>query len=283
MTVGGETGYRAFRIAFDGRDYHGMQRQPDVPTVSDALIDAFAAHGVDVFPENGPQFTIAGRTDAGVSAAGQVIAAPCPDWLGPGALNAELPAEIRAWAVATVPAHFHPRHDAIEREYAYHLPATNLDPGRIRLTLERLTGTHDFHNLSAVETDTVRTITHSRLVHRPDRFVIILRSPGFLRQQVRRIVGLAQEIGRGTREPSGIDQILDPTVTMSGPEGIPAAPATGLVLRTVSYADVSFEPFDDRRRVFADQAIESGRRSWVLRDVSAQIDSHRGVNSNVEE
>src|SRR6056297_1923774 len=101
---------RAFRVAYDGRPYHGFQRQPDVPTVENTLFDALAALGVADGKPAG--YAAAGRTDAGVSALAQTVAFACPDWLSPAALNSELPATIRAWASADAEPDFHATHHA---------------------------------------------------------------------------------------------------------------------------------------------------------------------------
>src|SRR6056297_3366826 len=117
-------GRRAFRIAYDGTDYYGYQRQPDVPTVEDAIFDALRALEVLAPDADKPDgYAAAGRTDAGVSALAQTIALEAPDWLAPRALNGRLPADIRAWAAADAPDGFHATHHATRRAYTYHLYA----------------------------------------------------------------------------------------------------------------------------------------------------------------
>lgn len=138
---------RAFRLAYDGTGFRGFQRQPDVRTVEDVIFDAFAALDVDLRGRE-RAYAAAGRTDAGVSALGQTIAVESPPWLSAGALNGELPPEIRAWATAEVEETFHPRHDADERAYTYHLYRGDLDFDLARTVGRRLEGTHDFHNVS---------------------------------------------------------------------------------------------------------------------------------------
>ena len=123
---------RAFRIAYDGREYYGFQRQPDVPTVENAIFDALDRLGVEIPAGGKPtDYAAAGRTDAGVSALAQTIAFDAPTWLTPRALNAELPADIRAWASAEPPSDFHATHHATQREYTYHCywPARDVHAG----------------------------------------------------------------------------------------------------------------------------------------------------------
>jgi len=83
----------AFRLAYDGTGYRGLQRQPYGGTVENALFEALEA--LDVAFEAGAPvgYTAAGRTDAGVSARAQTVAVEAPEWLRLSALNAELPAD----------------------------------------------------------------------------------------------------------------------------------------------------------------------------------------------
>ena len=278
---------RAFRIAYDGRPFRGFQRQPDVPTVEDALLDALADLGI-ADGDTPPGYSAAGRTDAGVSALAQTIAFECPDWCSPGALNGELPPAIRAWATADVPQSFHATHDATRREYTYHLyapaggedaetdasavDAAGVDPfravgrsvppvddERIRAALDRLAGEHDFHNLSRDDRGTVRDLS---LDARRDGDVLVLRvaAGGFARELVRRLVTLVRAVGTGERDPDFVDRVLggDP---LDGKAGIgPAAPEP-LVLTAVDYPAASFDADPDAvaavRSAFARRAREA--------------------------
>ncbi|MFB6218385.1 MAG: tRNA pseudouridine(38-40) synthase TruA, partial [Halobacteriaceae archaeon] len=62
---------RAFRLAYDGRPFHGFQRQPDVPTVEGALLDALDALDIPFAGDTPSGYAAAGRTDRGVSAVAQ--------------------------------------------------------------------------------------------------------------------------------------------------------------------------------------------------------------------
>ena len=97
---------RAFRLAYDGTGYRGFQRQPHGETIEDAVFEALAELGVE-FEDGAPVgYAAAGRTDAGVSARAQTVAFEAPEWLGPAALNAELPREVRVWGHADAPEGF---------------------------------------------------------------------------------------------------------------------------------------------------------------------------------
>ncbi|WP_049935080.1 tRNA pseudouridine(38-40) synthase TruA [Haloplanus natans] len=261
---------RAFRVAYDGRPYFGFQRQPDVPTVEDELLDALRAHGI---PNDGadipPGYAAAGRTDAGVSALAQTVAFEAPDWLTPAAFNAELPAAIRAWAGADAPAGFHATHDATRRTYRYYCHGPGLDDDRVRAALDALTGEGDFHNLTTDDEGTVRTLD-ADCARDGDFLVLTLSADGFARHMVRRIVSLVRAVGSGESGLDRIDRVLGPD-PLDGPGGVPTAPATPLVLADVTYPGLSFEPdpqaVESAREAFGERRIEASTAARVVGDL----------------
>jgi len=236
---------RAFRIAYDGQDYHGFQRQPDVPTVGDAILGAVEAL-VGFEGDVPPGYAAAGRTDAGVSATAQTVAFEAPEWLGPAALNAELPADVRAWASAEAPGGFHATHDATSRTYTYYLHAPGASLERARSALAALSGEHDFHNLTPDDEGTVREL--STAVEREDPFLVVtLSAGGFARQLVRRIVSVVAEVAGGSADSGRIERVLADE-PLPGHEGVPPAPARGLVLTDVTYPELAFRTDDGAAR-----------------------------------
>ena len=232
---------RAFRIAYDGRPFHGFQRQPTVPTVEGAVFDALEALGVfDRAVSDRPEgYAAAGRTDAGVSATAQTVAVECPEWCTPRALNGELPADVRAWASAPAPEGFHATHDAARRAYVYLLYAPDLDDDRAADAAATLDGEHDFHNLTTDETGTVRDLSVD--LDRDGAFLRVrVAADGFPRHLVRRLVSVVRGVGAGTRSPAWVRRLLG-SEPLDGPEGVPSAPPEPLVLTGVSYPDLSFE------------------------------------------
>ena len=258
---------RAFRIAYDGRPFHGFQRQPTVPSVEGRLFDAFDSLGVFDRDDRHrpPGYAAAGRTDAGVSATAQTVAVECPEWCTPRALNGELPADVRAWASAPVPADFHATHDAARRAYAYHLYAPDLDDERARTAAATLRGEHDFHNLTTDETGTVRDLSVE--VSREGAFLLLrVAADGFPRHLVRRIASVVRGVAAGTQPPEWVHRVLGPE-SLDGPEGVPTAPAAPLVLVEVSYPDLVFEPDPEAAAsaaaVFRDRQREARVRGRV--------------------
>ncbi|MDS0476678.1 tRNA pseudouridine(38-40) synthase TruA [Natrinema sp. 1APR25-10V2] len=275
--------HRAFRIAYDGTSYHGFQRQPDVPTVEEAIFDACRALDVLAPDADKPDgYAAAGRTDAGVSALAQTIALEAPDWLAPRALNAELPADVRAWAVADAPAGFHATHHANRRVYTYHLyapadesdrAARSIDDDRFRAACEALSGTHDFHNLTPDDRNTERS--PSLDVRREgDYLVCTVSAGGFARELVRRLVSLARDVGTGDEPLAKIDRALA-SEPLPGHEGIAPAPPEPLVLTDVQYPDLTFETDEEAaasaRAVFERRRIDRRTDARVAGQVADGI------------
>jgi tRNA pseudouridine38-40 synthase len=259
---------RAFRLAYDGRPYSGFQRQPDVRTVEDALLDALRE--LDILAgETPPGYAAAGRTDAGVSALAQTVAFEAPGWLTPAALNGALPGPVRAWASADAPDDFHATHDAARRVYRYHLYAPDLDDERVRRALDTLAGEHDFHNLTTDEEGTVRAL-ETGYVRDGDFLVLTFAAGGFARHMVRRIVALVQAVGSGESTVDRIDRVLGPD-PLDGGAGVPTAPAAPLVLAAVTYPDISFDPDPDAvssaREVFGGRRVEALTAARVVGDL----------------
>ncbi|MFB6146453.1 MAG: tRNA pseudouridine(38-40) synthase TruA [Halobacteriaceae archaeon] len=240
---------RAFRLAYDGRPFHGFQRQPDLPTVEAALFDACraldlggapAASGDGPTRDPPPGYAAAGRTDAGVSALAQTVTLDCPDWCTPAALNGELPASVWAWASTPVAAGFHPREPA-GRAYLYHLyaPSDTVADDRVGAALRRLSGRHDFRNLAAVESGTVRDLSCAA-VRDGDFLVLWLRAGGFVHELCRRVASLVRAVGAGEREPADVGRLLGPD-PVDGPAGVPPATPEPLVLVDVRYPEIAFD------------------------------------------
>lgn len=264
---------RAFRLAYDGRPYYGFQRQPTVPTVEGVVFDALRE--LDVLDENDekpPGYAAAGRTDRGVSAVAQTIGFESPGWLTPRALNGELPETVRAWAHADA-EEFHATHDAASREYTHHLHAPEADVERANAALARLSGEHDYHNLTPDDHNTVRTLDGT--VERDGDFLVAtVRAGGFSRHLVRRAVTLVRSVATGETALSKLDCVLSEEV-LSGPDGIAPAPAAPLVLTDVSYPGLDFVVDDEAaasaRAVFENVRIEAATRTRVASDIMTQI------------
>ncbi|ARS90766.1 tRNA pseudouridine(38-40) synthase TruA [Natrarchaeobaculum aegyptiacum] len=271
------TALRAFRIAYDGTPFRGFQRQPHGETVEDAIFDALRRLEVltpDVDKPDG--YAAAGRTDAGVSALAQTITLESPEWLTPRALNAELPASIRAWASAPAPPDFHATHHASSRTYTYHLfapPDGDCDDDRFRAACDALSGTHDFHNLTPDDHNTERSPT-LEATRDGDYLVVTVTAGGFARELVRRLVSLAHGVATGKEPLEKIDRVLEPD-PLPGHEGIAPVPAEPLILSHVDYPDLAFsvdpEAAHRARGIFETRAVERRTGARVADEIAGGI------------
>jgi tRNA pseudouridine38-40 synthase len=240
-------------IAYDGTEFSGLQRQANARTVQGAVEQALRTIGWE-----GNSILAAGRTDAGVHASGQVVAfdfdwAHTPEDLQ-NALNANLPADVAARQVKVAADGFHPRYDAIQRSYHYHVfcqphrdplreryawrvwPAVSLD--LLRAAADLLAGTHDFAAFGTPPEDggpTIRQIFAARWSEEGEGLVFKVTANAYLYHMVRRMVSLQVEVGQGRFVPQIVSEYLQ-----AGSEGrmVPGlAPPNGLFLAAVGYDD----------------------------------------------
>jgi len=246
----------ALKIAYDGTNFYGFQRQPRLRTIQGTLEEILESLSGSHLSVQG-----AGRTDAGVHARGQVVAFPLRDWPIPAertapALNGTLPAEMAVLAAAEAPAGFHPRYDALSKTYHYTVfrravrcPLWRLyalhQPADLNLRLMReaaadLKGEHDFsafQNTGRPVKSAVRVLQEV-LIEEDDLFLHFwFTANGFLYQMVRVIVGTLLEIGLERLEPAVVPKALE-----TGKRELlgPTAPPHGLCLERVVYPEGIF-------------------------------------------
>jgi len=240
-------------IEYDGTNYFGFQAQknPYLPTIQDTLEELLSKLAKEPI-----QVTVAGRTDAGVHASGQVINFRT-NWTIPVdrvvlAMNSGgLPRDIVAREAEEVPLDFHARFDAKEKIYCYniynsripsafhqrysHFVPQRLDINKMAVSSKYLLGTHDFSAFKATGStvkNNIRTIYEAGVKADGPLITITLRGNGFLYNMVRIIAGTLIEVGRGKLQPDDLAEIIasrDRTLA-----GI-TAPAQGLCLERVIY------------------------------------------------
>jgi tRNA pseudouridine38-40 synthase len=240
-------------IAYDGTNYVGWQRQENGTSVQQLVEEAFAPLTRDA--RSRPSVAGAGRTDAGVHAAGQVASVNVAFDLSVDAvqraLNVRLPPDIRILDVTEAPLGFHARFHArgkvyryrlvtapvlspFDRWFAWHAPATRrVDAMRDAARL--FVGRHDFASFQArgsATRATVRTVDRVDVNTISDGLVVEIEGGGFLRHMARAIVGTLAEVGAGVRDPDSIPPMLEVRDRRAGG---PTAPACGLMLMSVRY------------------------------------------------
>ncbi len=242
-------------LSYDGTGFFGSQRQGKTRTVQSEIEKALRKIGW-----NGKSILLAGRTDSGVHARGQVAAFDL-DWAhGPGpllkALNANLPADMAVRKLTSVQDGFHPRFDALSRRYQYRLFCQEIrDPLRERFSwrvwpvVSDLTalaaiwpGTHDFAAFGSPTTpkgSTVRTVKFAGWQASGDEWMFEIEADAFLYRMVRRLVYVQVAVGQGRVSVQDLVKALDndPQGMLETLKHIPAGLAhpSGLSLVEVKY------------------------------------------------
>ena len=209
--------------------------------------------------------TVAGRTDAGVHAAGQVVsAAGVPDDAEPeklkGALNSICGPDIAVHGCRRAPDEFNARFDALSRTYVYaiftgavvdpwlsrtawHHPGP-LDLDAMNEAAGHLLGRRDFSSfgrLPAPDASAERTLYELACSAFGEIVRIRARADAFIQQMVRSLVGTLVAVGEGRSRPDGIPAVL---AARDRAAAGPVAPPQGLCLVTVEYEDGWSRPFD---------------------------------------
>lgn len=239
-------------LAYDGAAFYGSQRQARRRTVQAELEKAVRRLGW-----RGSSIVLAGRTDAGVHAAGQVAAVDL-DWAHGeeslrDAVNATLPPEVVVTAVQAAGVDFHPRFDAVSRRYRYDMRCAPLrhplddrfvwrvwpavEPAALNRAARLVLGTHDFGAFGSAARkggSTVRTVEASAWSPAGHVVSYEIVADGFLYRMVRRLVFLQVAVAQGKCSEQALGEAL---CTGRRVKGLPAgtAPADGLKLMEVKY------------------------------------------------
>jgi tRNA pseudouridine38-40 synthase len=236
-------------LEYDGTDFRGWAAQPGLRTVEGELRRALGSLYGSV-----ESLAVAGRTDAGVHALGQVVSVdvsggPPPD-RAVAALNPELPDDVAVVAAAEAAPDFHARHSARSRAYRYRIHRRGerspfearrswwvprpLDLDALDEAAALVVGEHDFRAFTPTETQHevfTRNVLRATWVERGEHLELELEADSFLRHMVRTLVGTMVDL-----PPAHLGELL---AGADRSEAGRTAPPWGLYLERVSYPDTS--------------------------------------------
>ena len=237
-------------LAYDGSGFTGSQRQANSRTAQGELENALRKLG---WSEK--SVIMAGRTDTGVHATGQVAAFDF-EWAHETekllkALNAKLPPDLAVKSLQPASADFHPRFDAISRMYCYRLFCEpirdplreryawriwpSLDGNALKQNAGIFLGTHDFATFGSPTTPkgtTVRMVTKTEWRKMPDgEWQFEVQADAFLYRMVRRLVFVQVSLAQGKVSIEKVQSALLKQERL--PSGL--APSAGLALTKVNY------------------------------------------------
>lgn len=230
----------AFKVAYIGTGYHGFQRQPNLPTVEGELLRAFKKSGISDSPENS-DYSIAGRTDRGVSAIGNVVSLKTNTDITINQINYYLPANIRIIGFTRVSNGFKPRY-AKKRHYRYILdkglcPEDSLNLNLMKKAAKKMEGKHNYINFSKrSERNPERMVYTINLDETSDNVLFDVVGESFLWNMVRKMVKVLVMVGREELTLKDLEVLFNPDI----PASIKPVPSEGLILMDVIYEGIEF-------------------------------------------
>jgi len=237
-------------FSYDGTNYNGYQKQPDLITIQSVIEEALTK----INSNKNVSIHASGRTDSGVHALNQKAHFDLDTNIDTSkikySLNSLLPKDIYIKDINEVNNDFHARFDVVKKEYIYKINRgeynpidvnyiyqynNSLDIEKIKRALSLLEGEHDFSSFTKMvdEKETyVRTIYTTDITIDDNIITIKFVGNGFLRYMVRNMVGLLIEIGSNKKEPEEVLRLFE--VKDRKEAGI-TAPPNGLYLKNVYY------------------------------------------------
>ena len=218
------------RFSYDGSNFKGYQRQEGYRTVQEELENAATKINNGKFVK----IVASGRTDKGVHAIDQVAHLDMDVSITPyklkRAMNSNLSDEIHINSAMEVPDDYFTRYHVLKKEYHYYINMGEFNPimrnyvyqhcyplkvDKMKEAIHYFEGEHDFRAFvteNSVKENCVRTIYEASIKRTGDILDIKFVGSGFLRYQVRNMVGALLKVGTGKIKVSDVKEILDSKV-----------------------------------------------------------------------
>lgn len=238
-------------LSYDGTNYKGYQRQKGMNTIQEQLENALTKIN------NGKKttFTSSGRTDKGVHAKMQCghvdLDVSITEYKLKRAMNSNLPKDIHVIKTEIVPNNFHARYNVIEKTYEYYINTGEYNPlernyvfqYNYHLNIEKmqegiryLLGEHDFRSFVTESKDKencIRIISEATVEETTQNIIKFkFTGNGFLRYQIRNMVGILIKVGEEKESPEYVEKFLN---KKNREKGGKTAPAEGLYLTNIKY------------------------------------------------
>ena len=238
------------KFSYDGTNYSGFQKQSGLNTIEGNIENALTK----VNNNKKTTITATGRTDKGVHALVQYgtadIDVNITEKKLKRALNSNLPDDIHVIETKEVSEDFHARYNVKEKTYKYIINTGEynplernyvfqynykLDVENMKKAINYFLGEHDFRAFvtdNKEKENCIRTITKVNIKEDKDKIIITFTGNGFLRYQVRNMVGLLIKIGENKLSPKDVDKIIE---SCDRTKASKTAPAEGLYLVDIKY------------------------------------------------
>ncbi|EKQ51909.1 MAG: pseudouridylate synthase I [Methanobacterium sp. Maddingley MBC34] len=244
----------ALKVAYLGTDFYGFQRQPNLRTVEGELISALKKSGA-ISNLGQSNYSIAGRTDRGVHALGNVVSFLTDKEPIINQVNDLLPMDIRILGSCRVPLGFKTRY-AHKRHYRYVLcrkvGEDEWDVDKMQGAAHLMEGTHNFLNFSRRnERNPMRKVDSVRFTSKNQVCLVDVEGESFLWNMVRKMMTVLISVGKHEMGIEDVKKCFDPEYNAS----ITPMPPESLILMDVLHQGVKFNEDEYARARFI-QTIE---------------------------
>lgn len=238
------------KFSYDGSNYNGFQYQKGLPSIQESLELALTKVNNNIKTN----VVATGRTDKGVHALCQYAHANIDVNITESklkrALNSNLPQDIHVIETHIVDENFHARYAVKSKEYKYYINVGEYNPlernyifqynhdlnvEKMQEAIKYFIGTHDFRAFvteNKEKENCIRTISSANITKKNDKIEISFEGTGFLRYQVRNMVGILIRVGENKLSPEDVEKILESKDRCKSGK---TAPAVGLYLTSVKY------------------------------------------------